>query len=70
MIILQYINSHNEVMSGDDLDKVELKGTEIKERTIKIDLIIADPAIRNFKPKSRKCRFMDEPDSDYFNVNF
>lgn len=67
-MILQYINSYNEVMSGDDLDYVELKGTDIKERTIKIDLIIANPAIRDFKPKSRKCRFVDEPESEYFNV--
>lgn len=64
----QYINSFGEVTSGDDLDFVELKGTSIKERSVKIEEIIADKAIRQFKPKSRKCRFVDEPNSEHFDV--
>lgn len=58
------------MLSGDDLDYVELKGTNIKERSVKMDQVIADPAIRKFKPKSRKCRFVDEPSSEYFDVIF
>lgn len=47
-------------MCGDDLDYVELGGSSIQERHVKIDVIIADPKIRAFKPKSRKCKFFDE----------
>jgi hypothetical protein len=67
---LQYINSYGEVISGDDLDYVMLSGTSIKERSVKIEDIVADPAIRQFKPKSRKCRFVDEPNSEYFDASF
>lgn len=66
----QYINSFGEVSSGDDLDFVRLEGTNIKERSVKIEEITANPAIRQFKPKSRKCRFIDEPSSEYFDVTF
>ncbi|CAG9804559.1 unnamed protein product [Chironomus riparius] len=59
-----YINSYDEVMCGDDLDYVELAGSSIQERHVKIDDIIADPNIRHFKPKSRKCKFMDEHQQD------
>ncbi|XP_070498219.1 uncharacterized protein ppk25 [Chironomus tepperi] len=59
-----YINSFDEVMCGDDLDYVELAGSSIQERHVKIDDIIADPNIRDFKPKSRKCKFMDEKQND------
>lgn len=47
-------------MSGDDFDYVELKGASIQERQVKIDDIIADRNIRLFKPRSRKCMFIDE----------
>lgn len=67
---MQYINSFGEVISGDDLDNVLLSGTSIKERSVKIEEVIANPSIRQFKPKSRKCRFVDEPNSDYFDVIF
>lgn len=56
-------------MCGDDLDYVELAGSSIQERHVKIDDIIADPNIRHFKPKSRKCKFMDEHQQDgYYDV--
>lgn len=63
---LQYINSHDEVISGDDFDYVELLSTSIQERTLKVDDIVADKEIRNFKPRSRKCKFIDEYDKDGF----
>ena len=56
-------------MCGDDLDYVELAGSSIQERHVKIDDIIADPNIRHFKPKSRKCKFMNEYQQDgYYDV--
>lgn len=65
---MQYINSHGEVISGDNLDYEKLDGANTIERSLKIEVILADPAIRKFKPKSRKCRFVDEPISEYFDV--
>jgi hypothetical protein len=68
-ILSQYVNSHDEVTSGDDTDFVELGKSTIQERTIKVDEIKADPSIRKFKPKSRKCKFPDEGSSKYYDVS-
>lgn len=55
-------------MSADDSEKVVLSGTSIQERAVKIDEIIADVNIKDFKPRSRKCRFSDESISKYYDV--
>lgn len=55
-------------MSGDDSDHELLQGTIIVERVMKIEQIISEPEVITFKPKSRKCLFSTEPQSEYFNV--
>jgi hypothetical protein len=51
------------------MEKATLKESLIEERIIKIDEIFADPIIKKFNYKSRKCLFSDESSSKYFNVS-
>lgn len=56
-------------MNGDGLDFVSLHGTTIIERIQKIDQIVSEKRVIDFKPKSRKCLFASESRSKYFDVN-
>lgn len=65
----QFINIFDEVMTGDGLDFVVLHGTTIIERTQKIEQMVSEPKVIDFKPKSRKCLFSSESKSKYFDVS-
>jgi len=62
------MDNNDEVMTADSSDYVVLKGTEIVDRVIKIEQIIAEPDLIGIKPKGRKCLFTNEPQSKYFQV--
>lgn len=55
-------------MIVDGPDYEVLHGTTIIERVTKIDQIISEPGVKEIKPKSRKCLYDSEPQSEYFNV--
>ncbi|KAG5680577.1 hypothetical protein PVAND_010074 [Polypedilum vanderplanki] len=63
-----FVTNFDEVTSGDNLDYVILTHSLILERNIIVDEIRADPKIRNFAPRGRKCKFPDEYNSKYYNV--
>lgn len=76
LIICHYQYSHSpyEVLIGDNENfdaLTSVNDTMIKVsylRRLKYEQIIAEPSVRNFSPESRRCRFIDETNDDFFKV--
>lgn len=67
--LFQYINSFDEVMSGDSYDYEVVYGTKIIEKVLKVDDMVSDVEVIELNPKSRKCLFKTEPQTNYFDVS-
>ena len=51
------------------MEYVDLGESSVQEVHLRLDDIIADKEIRNFKPRSRKCKFNEDYDKNgYYDV--
>ncbi|CRK98218.1 CLUMA_CG011581, isoform A [Clunio marinus] len=64
----ELVHNIEDVVVGDSQDFEESDEDMAIKRTIRVDLIVAEDNVIELKPKSRKCLFRSEPNSEYFNV--